>query len=450
MGIALVQVEPHGIESLLRLLRFITASVFLAVSVQLLTACSPGLDAGDKVVRVYAPFFDASADAFKRELSLVSARTGIQVVLETPSNLNDQIDSDIKANSLPDIVIWDNPRDLLNHSDKLVALEQLVNVASIKDTLISGWAEVASQGEKTFGLPVSSNIKTGNKSLVFYSPKAFERNGYAVPTNGQELLALTEQIKKDKSGYPWCAGIESGGATGWPATDWLEQYVLEQAGQSVYNQWISGKVSFDSQEVSSAASTVSELLLSEGSVYGGGVQMSKTSFGETTPLFSDGGLSSGQCFMFKQGSFLTDFFPTEIQAEVLSGNFESVNAFALPPLKDSKRVVIGDGFIASAFVKDSDVSEVLRFVLSDQFGMEMVKSVPFLSPHKTFDVDAYPAGFARLVGRATAEADLFGFDASTAMPRQVNEQFWIAVASWIRGESSWPDAAQAIDASYPR
>jgi hypothetical protein len=82
--------------------------------------------------------------------------------------------------------------------------------------------------------------------------------------------------------------------------------------------------------------------------------------------------------------------------------------------------------------------------------MEMIKSVPFLSPHKTFDVEAYPAGFARLVGRATAEADLFGFDASTAMPRQVNEQFWIAVASWIKGEKPWPDAAQAVDASYPQ
>ena len=37
---------------------------------------------------------------------------------------------------------------------------------------------------------------------------------------------------------PWCAGIESGDATGWPATDWIEDVLLRQAGPSVYDQWI--------------------------------------------------------------------------------------------------------------------------------------------------------------------------------------------------------------------
>ena len=435
---------------MLRGLRLIFSLAFLAISMHWLTACSPSLETGDKVVRIYAPFFDTSAESFKRELAVVSAKTGVQAVLESHSNLKVQLETDSKNNSLPDIVIWDNPRDLFEHSDKLIPLEQLVNVVSLRATLISGWGEVARFEDKTFGLPVWSNIKTGNKSLVFYSPEAFEKNGYAVPANGSELLALIAQIKNDKSGYPWCAGIESAGATGWPATDWIEQYVLEEAGTGAYNQWISGSVKFDSKEVTSAASLVAELILSEGAVNGGGVQMSKTPFGETSSLFSDSGLSGGQCFMAKQGSFLTDFLPAEIQAEVLGGNFESIDAFALPALRGSKNAVIGDGFIASAFAKDSDVSEVLKFLLSDQFGKEMVKTAPFLSPHKTFDVEAYPSGFARLVGRATAEADLFGFDASTAMPRPVFEQFWISVTSWVRGESSWSDAAKSIDAAYSR
>jgi hypothetical protein len=41
----------------------------------------------------------------------------------------------------------------------------------------------------------------------------------------EELKALTEQIVADGE-TPWCIGLGSGGATGWPATDWVEDMML--------------------------------------------------------------------------------------------------------------------------------------------------------------------------------------------------------------------------------
>ena len=38
---------------------------------------------------------------------------------------------------------------------------------------------------------------------------------------------------------PWCAGIESGDATGWPATDWMEDIILRTAGPETYDKWVS-------------------------------------------------------------------------------------------------------------------------------------------------------------------------------------------------------------------
>ena len=79
------------------------------------------------------------------------------------------------------------------------------------------------------------------KSFVWYSPSMFEEGGYEIPETWDDLLALTEQIAKDHEGEdvkPWCAGIESGGATGWPATDWVEDLVLRSAGADVYDQWV--------------------------------------------------------------------------------------------------------------------------------------------------------------------------------------------------------------------
>ena len=81
------------------------------------------------------------------------------------------------------------------------------------------------------------------KSLVWYSPDAFKEKGYEVPKTWEDLMALQEKIKAD-GGTPWCVGIESGGATGWPATDWIENLLLLTQPPQVYDDWVAGKVKF--------------------------------------------------------------------------------------------------------------------------------------------------------------------------------------------------------------
>jgi alpha-glucoside transport system substrate-binding protein len=201
---------------------------------------------------------------------------------------------------------------------------------------------------------------------------------------------LTEKIKTDGSGYPWCAGIESGGATGWAITDWLEQYVLDYNGVDVYNQWIAGDVTFDSAEVTRAAEKVASTLLAPGNVNGGGAAMATDNFGNTAPLFETGGKAKGQCFMLRQGSFITDFFPEAIKAQVAAGDYTNANVFPLPAPEGGQAGVIGGGDLAAAFTNDADVAKVLDFILSDKVGTVMASASSFVSPHKTFDTSLYP------------------------------------------------------------
>ncbi len=63
------------------------------------------------------------------------------------------------------------------------------------------------------------------QGLVWYSPENFKDAGYTVPQTMEELVALSDKIVKD-GGKPWCIGLGSGGATGWPATDWVEDIML--------------------------------------------------------------------------------------------------------------------------------------------------------------------------------------------------------------------------------
>jgi len=75
----------------------------------------------------------------------------------------------------------------------------------------------------------------------------FKQHGYQVPTTWQALMSLSAKMATDmkaSGGKPWCGGIGSGTASGWPATDWLEEVVLGTYGGQVYDDWISHKVKF--------------------------------------------------------------------------------------------------------------------------------------------------------------------------------------------------------------
>ena len=97
------------------------------------------------------------------------------------------------------------------------------------------------------------------KSLVWYSPKTFKANGYTVPTTWDDLMQLSDKIAAAGKMKPWCGGIGSGTATGWPATDWLEEIVLRNNGPDVYDKWVSHDVKFNSPEITSAMDLLDKL-----------------------------------------------------------------------------------------------------------------------------------------------------------------------------------------------
>jgi alpha-glucoside transport system substrate-binding protein len=77
------------------------------------------------------------------------------------------------------------------------------------------------------------------KSLVWYPKQAWDAAGYTVPTTWDELMALNQQIADDGD-TPWCIGIESQAATGWPATDWTEEMMLRTTSLENYDAWVAG------------------------------------------------------------------------------------------------------------------------------------------------------------------------------------------------------------------
>ena len=403
------------------------------------------LPAGDGSVTIYGGYGEAQAAAFQQALDEFGAANGIEITFESLAAYDTDIQVAIESGQEPDIGMWPQPGGLKNLAEYLVPLDTVFDTSVPLGTLVPGWGSLAEVDGQLFGLPVSAN----QKSLVFYNPEAFAAAGYDVPGSESELQALEAQIIADGSGYPWCAGIESGGATGWAFTDWMEQYVLGLHGSDVYAKWVTGEVDFASDEISAAAELVSARLLAEGHVNGGGVSMATDNFGNTAPLFETGGKSAGQCFMLRQGSFITSFMPEDIQAEIAAGDYSRISVFPVPAPEGGQAAVIGGGDIFAVFDGhvDQDVAAVAAFIASPEV-LKYQVATGDLSPHATFDLSLYPNDLIRSFGAGLANAAVFGFDASDQMPAEVNGEFWASGTNFVTGSLTWQQAAELIDSKY--
>ena len=118
-------------------------------------------------------------------------------------------------------------------------------------------------------------------------------------------MKMSDQIVSNGS-TPWCIGIESGAATGWPATDWIEMLMLRTGPLSNYDNWVNGTLKFDSPEVKKAVSYMTPIWFNDEYVYGGTKSIATTNFADAPkPMFDN----PPKCWLLKQGNFITGFFP---------------------------------------------------------------------------------------------------------------------------------------------
>ena len=136
-------------------------------------------------------------------------------------------------------------------------------------------------------------------------PANFKEAGYKIPQTMEELKALTEQIVKD-GGTPWCIGLGSQAATGWPATDWVEDFMLRLNPPDVYDGWVNNTVKFNDPRVIKAIDEFGWFAKNDKFVDGGAAAVASTDFRDSPKgLFT----SPPKCYMHRQASFIPAFFP---------------------------------------------------------------------------------------------------------------------------------------------
>ncbi|MBX0330961.1 ABC transporter substrate-binding protein [Oscillochloris sp. ZM17-4] len=395
-------------------------------------------------VTMTGPFVDADAVKFADAMKSFEEATGITIQYAGSKEFEASIKIAVDGGNPPDIVDFPQPGLLATFvkTGKVVDASQFISADWLKKNYNQSWLDMA-QIEGPSG-PITAGVwqRVNAKSLIWYPKKAFDEAGYTIPTTWDEMLALSDQIVADGDS-PWCIGIESGAATGWAATDWMEEIMLRTTSLENYDKWVTGELKFDSPEVKNAAQVMSDLWFKDNYVLGGRASIVTTNFGDAPkPMFDN----PPGCWLHHQGNFITSFFPETAKAGV------DYDFFYMPPIDPQYgKPVLVAGDLMAAFNDRPEVRAVLSFFSSGLSVENWIKSGGAISPQADSSLDWYTNEVDRGVAKIILDASSVRFDASDLMPGQVGAgSFWSGMTAYVAGTITLDEAMKEIDAAWPQ
>jgi alpha-glucoside transport system substrate-binding protein len=396
-------------------------------------------------ITVFGTWLSPEAEIVEEIFDIFEERTGHEVSYVGSDSFEQQVMIDAEAGSAPNISIFPQPGLAADMASRgfLTPLQD-GSADWIRENYAAGqsWVDLgtyadADGNDELYGMFFRVDVK----SLVWYSPENFEDAGYDIPESMEELLALSDQIVED-GGTPWCIGLGSGAATGWPATDWVEDMMLRTQPPAIYDQWVTNELPFDAPEVVGAIEAFGTFVLNDDYVAGGAGAVASTDFRDSPKgMFS----SPPQCYMHRQASFIPAFFP---EGTVVG---EDADFFYFPAFaeKDLGKPVLGAGTLF-AITNPSDGAQELIEFLRDPAAHEVWMGYGgFLTPHKAVDPAKFQDDTSRALNEVLLNATTFRFDGSDLMPGAVGAgSFWTGMVDYAGGKDA-TEVAAGIQSSWP-
>ena len=368
-------------------------------------------------------------------------KTGITVNLIPPDQ--SALTVKLEANTIEDIVDIPTPGFLtsVGKSGKIVDLNTVIKADWLKANFPQGFLDTTTvdgpNGKILGGLFTYVNFK----SAVWYPKKAFDEAGYKVPTTWAEQQALMDQIVKDGD-TPWCIGIESGGATGWPATDWIEDIMLRTTSPENYDKWTRGELPFTSPEVKNAFKILTDIWFNDQYVYGGRKAIASTNFLDApNPMFQD----PPKCWLHRQANFITIQSFEKNKPGLKSG--VDYDFYYLPPIDEQYgKPVLFAGDFFTMFRDRPEVRAVLQYTATyDWIKPWITAGGEPISPLKNSVLSDYTTDVYRKMAQTILSASTVRCDGSDLMPAEVGAgSFWKGVTDYVSGSADLDQALTTI------
>jgi alpha-glucoside transport system substrate-binding protein len=332
-----------------------------------------------------------------------------------PESTRDQalLDTRVQAGTPPDVTFW-NVTQLTQYQDKLIPMSELgADAGNYPDF----WKNIGTVNGKWLGLPVKADPKT----LIWYSPTNFEAFNYQIPATWDDLDALVEKMVADGN-VPWSMGLESGDATGWTGSDFIQDILLVKHGPDYVMGIIDGTVPYNDPGVKEAYEIYGKWAKDPKYTVGGAQGTLSTGFNDAIlKVFSDppeammvkqsgfaGGTVTGQHPDYQYGTDF-DFFGVP-GAQGLQGGSDWMMAFS-----------------------DKPAVKALVAYLSSARGGQMWAQVGFDLTPNTAGSTSYTDPALMKKGEILANATGFTPDIGDSIPGGFGSAEWKAIVDYLNG-----------------
>ena len=397
----------------------------------LLSGCGTPSVSTPATVRVLGSWTGEELATFRAVIAPFEKKSGVKIEYASTRDLRGVLQRELASGSPPDIAGLDGPGHMreLAGVGALHDLSDTVEIGKYRSAVAPTFIDLGTVDGRLVGVFVRSSVK----GLIWYQPSLFE---LGTPTTWDELQRMASQMAS-RASAEWCVGLASQESSGWPGTDWIEQFLLRGSGPRAYDAWVAGTLPWSSPEVRRAFLAYGQVV-AEGAVFGGKAGAVRTDFRDAGgPLFTD----PPGCLFMSQGSFMASFFD-----EAGKKSHADYDFFPFPELSDTYAgSVIGGGDLFGLLTDNPAAAALIRYLVSDEAQTLWVsRGGGSLSVKAT--VTDYPDSVTERAARLLTSAKVFRFDGSDLMPRAMTAAFYTAVLQFTEDQSELDSILAGLDA----
>ena len=366
-------------------------------------------------------------DSFRAVVQPWEALTGGTIQDQGTRDLLAIITTRVQGGNPPDIGVLAAPGTMqaFARDGKLVALDSFLDMNKIRAEYSAAWIDLCTVDGKLYCIA----WKASNKSTVWYNPNTLAAMGMSIPTTWDQMIANSDgQLANGLS--PWSMGFESGGASGWPGTDWIAQIVLSESGGQVYDQWLNHEIPFNDARIKSAWERFGQIALTDGYVPGGANFILSTNFVPASYLPFESPPTAGMYFL---GSFTQGFIEGQFPDLTID---EDYSFFPFPAINPQFAGAVTGGADLLVMFNDNESSRsAMKYFATAASQQIWVGRGGFTSTNNQIALSNYPDALASKVAEQLTTAQIFRFDADDTWGGELQAAFWSGILDYLANPS---------------
>ena len=382
-------------------------------------------------------------EKFELELKNIEDSTGIKIKYETHSDIETYLIEN--NNSDVDIAIIPNPQGVTNLGERgiVLSIDRIISEETMESYYPKHLQEITTSdiSNKNFG----AFFRLFPNSLIWYSVEKYKEIGSPKFNSYNELLEFTNNYSKEYKDL-WCLDIESGASTGWIATNWLEDIILNNYGAEIYDQWSNQKILSSEAAILNSINNIGKLVFIENAVYGSNKRIVRKEFRNNYKNLLN---KDVDCIFSWGGHYATLYIPENKQFKT------DYDFFKFPSPHNS---IVGIGDILTVLNYDEETKIVFDKLIDESFGKNWMSYtdssyIPANLKNTNYIANPVTSKERDLIIKSLMD-NSFRYDASELMERKIGaDALWVALKNYIdigreRAYREIEDITEELDSNF--